>query len=274
MHTTVQSHAAMATGNRRTIRSVENAYEILNSLRSHGPSTVSALSDRVDLSPGSIHTHLATLKQYGLIQQDGDTYRLGLNFIIFGENVRNRMPIYEAARNEIDDLAHSCGAFAHQIVEHGGKLIVIYEAFSDDAIGKEYYTRERDSPMTYVHCSSAGKAILAHLPERRVDNILDVEGLPEMTPRTITNRERFKEELEKVRERGVAFNDKERMAGIRAVGAPIIHDNGTVLGAVSVSGPASEWTGEQYEEDLPKRVSRAANAVEVNLHAEMSAPSS
>lgn len=256
----------MSRQNRRTVLSVENACELLWVLRAQGTSTISEIEDKLDLSAGTIHTHLATLRQYGLVEKQGVEYRLGPEFIIFGENVRAQAAIYQAARNPVDKLAHKSGAFAHLITEYQGELIVIYEAFGDEAIGKEYYTRERDSPMNYVHCSSAGKAILAHLSDERVEGILEKHGLPEMTPNTITDRDALMAELQTVRERGFAITDEERMKGIRAVGAPIISDNDVVLGALSISGPAGEWRGDVFQEEIPKLVIRAANSAEVNLH--------
>ncbi|MFB6187002.1 MAG: IclR family transcriptional regulator C-terminal domain-containing protein, partial [Halobacteriaceae archaeon] len=56
------------------------------------------------------------------------------------------------------------------------------------------------------HANAAGKAILAHLPEDVVHDILDRTGLPEHTKHTITSRKELFDELDSIRERGYAVN--------------------------------------------------------------------
>ena len=71
-----------------------------------------------------------------------------------------------------------------------------------------------------AHCTANGKALLAELPPEQVRALLPAR-LPRLTPNTITSRARLMEELERVRERGVAFDDEEHTAGICAVGQTI-----------------------------------------------------
>jgi len=73
------------------------------------------------------------------------------------------------------------------------------------------------------------------------------------------------DELADIRQRGFAFNDEEQIQGIRAVGAPIYDDKGTVLAAVSVSVPRGRMGFERFEEEIPDQVQSTANIIEVNL---------
>jgi DNA-binding IclR family transcriptional regulator len=110
-----------------------------------------------------------------------------------------------------------------------------------------------------------GKAILAHLPESRVHEILDRHGLPEKTEQTITERDALFEELSEIRERGVAFDREERLSGLRCVAVPILSNSSRVEGALSVSGPTSRMQGERFESELPERLRSAANVIELNI---------
>jgi hypothetical protein len=89
-----------------------------------------------------------------------------------------------------------------------------------------------------MHNSAPGKAVLAELPSEAVERILDLRGLPATTEETLTTREGLREELEAISERGYATNDEELQSGFRSVGAPVRHSDGTVLGALSIGGPA------------------------------------
>jgi DNA-binding IclR family transcriptional regulator len=116
----------------------------------------------------------------------------------------------------------------------------------------------------HLHCSSAGKAILAHYPRQRVDEIIDRWELPPHTENTITDRAELYNELDRVRERGYAFNREEHVEGVHAIAAPIRHNQETI-GVISVSGPANRLQGKRLEEELPSLLLSTINEIELNI---------
>jgi DNA-binding IclR family transcriptional regulator len=226
---------------------------------------VTELADQADLSPGAVHTHLSTLKRAGYVVQDGSEYRLGPQFLACGEHVRNYSELYQASKKQIDELAEESGECAHLIIEHDGKLFALYERFGSKAVGVELHGRKRAEPLNHLHCTAAGKSILAYLPEGRVQRVLEGSELPENTSNTITTPEKLASELEAVRQRGYAVVDEEQVQGLRAVGAPVLTDDDDVEGAVAISGPTSRLQAGRFHEKLPEMVMQAANICEVNL---------
>lgn len=250
----------------RTVKSVENAFEILEYLRDVTGATVSEIAEYSTLSPGSVHTHLVTLKQRGYVVQEGDEYRLGPLLLPLGEHVRNKSRIYRAAKEEVDRLAEETNECAHLVIEDGGRLVTLYETFGENAVGTEYHMRKREEPISHHHCTAVGKAILSQVDDERVEEILDWHGMIERTPHTMTTPEELFDELEQVRKQGFSVNDQEQMVGIRAVGVPITTSDGDVLGAISVSGPTSRLKSEAVQNNLAEEVIRASNIAEVNVH--------
>lgn len=249
----------------RRIKSVRRACLLLTHLREVGPATVTELAEEFDLSPGTVHAYLATLRDAGFVKQDENEYALGLELLPFGEHVRMQHSLYQAARGEIDRLAYASGGVAHLLTEYDGQLLVLYEAFGENAVGRDFHAQKRDRPQEHLHCTAGGKAILARLPERRVRTIVAEYGLPEFTENTISDLSKLLNELDEVCDRGYALNDQEQMRGIRAVGAPVIDSNGGIIGAVSISGAANNWRGTYFREELPELVTRSANNIEINL---------
>ena len=249
----------------RVIGSVLTTLELVEHIRKLKKTTVTELANRADLSPGAVHTHLSTLKRAGYIVQEGTEYRLGPQFLASGEHVRNYSELYQASKEQIDHLAENSGECAHLIIEHDSKLFALYERFGDKAVGVELHGRKRAEPLNHLHCTAAGKAILAHLPEERVQDVLENGELPENTSETITEPQKLVEELERVRQRGYAVADEEQVQGIRAVGAPVVPADDDVEGAVAISGPTSRLQGERFQDELAKMVMEAANICEVNL---------
>ncbi|WP_275086368.1 IclR family transcriptional regulator domain-containing protein [Natronorubrum halophilum] len=67
-----------------------------------------------------------------------------------------------------------------------------------------------------------------------------------MTPNTVTDRGELDTRLERIQERGVAFDDGERINGFRCVAASI-KTEAEVPGAISVSGQKSGSTTRRSE---------------------------
>lgn len=249
----------------RGVQSVATACDIINALQAEGGATVSELGDLLERSPSSVHAHLTTLKRYGFVVQRDDQYRLGPYFIPLGEYVRNHMQLYQAAKEVVDELAATTGEGAHLIVEHDGLLLSVYETFGSDAVGREYHARKREEAKRHLHCTAAGKAILADYPEERVREIAERRGLPAQTERTITDVDELLGELAEVAERGYAVADREQLQGIRGVGAPIENRNHRAVGSISLSAPASRLKDDVFREEVPEQVMHAANIAEINL---------
>ncbi|MFC6725118.1 HTH-type transcriptional regulator XacR, partial [Halobium palmae] len=74
------------------------------------------------------------------------------------------------------------------------------------------------------------------------------------------------EELEGVRERGYAVDDGERLEGLRCIATPIRSSTDEVLGAISVSAPASRVSDEELHGELSELVLSAANVIELNIN--------
>lgn len=250
----------------RRIKSVERAFDIVEVLREKGGMSISELADEIDLSPGTIHTHLATLEERGYVTSDGGVYTPGLFFLPMGEHVRANTDLYRAGRSVADHLAEETGEAIHLIVEANMHEITLYEQFGATAVGRELYLQNQGVPKRILHCSAAGKAILAHLNEAYRSEILTDYEFDAYTSSTITDPERLRDELDAIQSRGVAFNDEEQILGLRAVGAPITTEKG-VLGAISISAPVSRLQGDRFETTFPDHVRQAANIVEVNLQA-------
>lgn len=244
----------------RTVQAVRTALDIIEYLQREERAGVTELSNELGRSKGTIHSHLTTLVQGHYLTREDSEYRLSLRYLDLGETVKKRLEYYEVARAELDELAEASGELAQLATEEHGMAIYLYKSKGEQAVETASSVGKRE----YPHCISLGKVILAHLPRERVETIVEHNGLPEFTPQTITERAELFEELDRVRERGYAFDDEERIQGLKCVGAPITGPTGDVLGALSVSGPSSRMTGERFTEELPGMVTRSANVVEIN----------
>jgi DNA-binding IclR family transcriptional regulator len=113
------------------------------------------------------------------------------------------------------------------------------------------------------HCISSGKALLAYLPQQRLERIL-ARGLPRFTEKTIVDPTLLREEMKRVRQQGYAVAQEELEIGLSAVAAPIWNHEGEVVAAVSVSGPSFRLSSGKIPE-LAELTKRAANEISHQL---------
>lgn len=247
----------------RRVQSVGTAMEIIEFLEEREGAGVTEIAAHLGLTKGTVHTQLATLRERGFVVKRDENYHLGLRFLELGENAKKRLSVPDVAKRELDTLAEETDTRTQLIVEENGMAICIYLARGPSAILPPTDVGYRE----YLHCIASGKALLAHLPEERVESIVSKHGLVARTESTITDRESLFETLAEVRERGYALNDEEKLRGLRAVGAPIIGQDGTPLGAISVSDTTRNMPDERFHEEFPDRIMSAANIIEVNYNA-------
>lgn len=245
------------------IKGTEKTILIVETLKEMDGAGVTELATRLNLSKGTVHNYLSTLRQHNYVVKEGDTYNVGLSFFELGEYARNRIPIYHVAKPEVAKLAEETGELANLLCEEHGLGVYLYRAHGDNAVMLDTHTGKR----RYLHNTALGKAILAHMPNERVEEILDQHGLPQATPNTITNREDLHEELAAIRKRGYAYCNQERVEGLQCVATPLMsRTDDRVLGAISLAGPTTRMNRNRIQEDLPERLLQAANVIEINVN--------
>ncbi|THE63017.1 IclR family transcriptional regulator [Salinadaptatus halalkaliphilus] len=242
--------------NRNRVKSIGKAFDIVDIVADQNGARVSTIADDLEMAKSTVHLHLQTLEDEGLLRQEGKEYRLGLRFLDFGYRAREDQPISTVAHPEIEELAAETGETVWVVTEENGQCIYLDSATGDRAL----HTRGRIGRQSHMHYLAAGKAILAELPADRVDAIVDRHGLPAATDRTIDSRDALFETLERVRDRGYAINDGEEVDGVYAVAAPIVVDK-TVLGAISVSGPEHRLKRDTVHSTVIEALLATANAV-------------
>lgn len=241
-----------------TLSSVAKSFDIIECLAGVEDAGVAELASELDLAKSTLHAHLKTLEQTGYVVNEGGIYRLSLRFLQHGGAVRNRDRLFRTAKHEVDKLATQTGEVASLGVSENGLRVLLYKSEEPDAIHDNAPVGE----YTNMHWTALGKAILAHLPEARVRDIIERHGLPRANEHTITDEDELFEELEVVRQRGYSVEDQDRRQGVLTIGAPIM-DRGVdeVIASVSVSGPKSRM--DERHDEVVDAVQSAANVIEL-----------
>jgi DNA-binding IclR family transcriptional regulator len=247
----------MTSGSRRT---VDRAFEIVDVLAEKGGLRGSDVAEALDLPVSTTHDYLQALVATGYVTKTENVYRTSTRFLEVGQRQRHRRDVFTAARDELETVAQETEEHVTLMIEERGQGVLIAIQEGPDAVSLFAYPGAR-MPL---HATAPGKAILAYLPEERVDDILDEHGLVAVTNQTITDRDTLFEQLETVREQGYAVDDGERIAGMVCIAAPVLDKEDNVQASLCVCGPRSR-IDEQRQEEISDVVRRSANVVQVNL---------
>lgn len=245
----------------RPVSTTESSIRILEQLKETPGMSLGEFTQTLDLARSTIHRHLLTLEDNGLITREDGRYFLGLRFLDFGIQSRAQLPFYESGREHVDRLADETGEKAWLIARDGDFSVHLYKAYGENPL--ETYARV--GQQQYLHQLAAGKAILAYLPDDELQAIIDRQGLEEVTENTITEEEELLEELAAIRNRGYAYNLGESIEGLNAVGAPIRNEDGMPVGSISISGPANRVKGDFLEEELPDKLLATIDEIQITL---------
>lgn len=245
------------TGNVRGVGSVFDIIEALNEMQSATPDEIAAQTE--DPTPATT-AYLDRLEDLEYVVEQDGVYQNGLKFLDIGERVKYNTGIFDIVAEEVDKLAAESGELAlFSVMEHG-QNVLLYKSHGEEAIQTTHEIGLRE-PM---HCSALGKAILAELPDERIQRVVDRHGLPQFTEQTITDRETLLEALEETRDRGYALDMEEAKPGMRCVAASVSSENSPLHGAVSIAAPKSRMQGDRFETEIPELVKGAANVIELN----------
>src|SRR5262249_59417987 len=88
-----------------------------------------------------------------------------------------------------------------------------------------------------LHAGASQKALLAFMPEREVDRLLD-QPLERLCTATITEPRQLRRDLALIRERGWASSYEETNLGVWGIAVPVISEDDVVC-AVGIAGPSA-----------------------------------
>lgn len=251
----------MSKGVQSRAKTTETSFRIIDALRESDGATMAELSERLDLSPSTVHRHLVTLRERSFVTYDGTEYRIGLQFLTIGGYAQRQITGFSEIKKKVDALAEQTDDRVQFIVEENGERVYIYTKVGQSSV----YTGASTGRRGPIHTSAAGKAILAEYPRAKVESIIEQHGLPPVTEHCLTTPEALFTELDEISERGYAVNKQETTKGVHAVGAVITDAENKPIGALSVSGPASRMKEDRLHNELPELILGAVNELELYI---------
>lgn len=245
----------------RTHETTDTSLTVLDAVAELEEATGSEVADHLGMAVSTVHKHLQTLVENGVVIKRDGTYRLGLKLFHLGTRARQRDSRFTMAREKVYEIADRTSEVVNFSVKENGRAITIYDSLDSGTLEGfqkgEYF---------YLHGAAAGKAMLAEMRPDQIESVIDQWGLPQLTTHTITDRTALYDELERTRERGYAVNEEEAWENLKAVAVPVTNPDGDILGAMDISGPPHRLP---YEREIAEILMDGVEELERSLESHL-----
>jgi DNA-binding IclR family transcriptional regulator len=215
--------------------SIQKAFRILELLSAKAPQGVTEIAAALDLEKSSVSRLLKSLQELGYVSPGArrGQYQVSPRILVLAQQYLDSDRLILEARAILRELALEARATAHLGVVIEGQTLVVAKEPSPELIQVATRVGARIAP----HASALGKALLAGLPEDRVEAFLASGPLTRFTDKTVVDRRKFMKVLEEVREKGYSLESEEEHPGVGCIGAPVKDSTGRWVAAISAAGP-------------------------------------
>jgi DNA-binding IclR family transcriptional regulator len=200
-----------------------------------GSFRLTELAARASLSKTTTFRLVGDLVRLGLLEREGEWYRLGGTLFELGSLVPRRHDLRETALPFLQDLFESTRQTVHFGIRDDRDVVYLERIHGHDAVPLPSRIGGR-LPLT---CTAIGKALLAFSGPELADAVL-AEPLPQLTPFSITDALRLRTALEQTQVSGLAYEEQEAALGVSCIAAPVF-SGAVVVAALSVAVPREQF---------------------------------
>lgn len=214
------------------IPAVERAAALLDALAQapQAGGQIRDLSAALGIPRSTVYRILNSLAAHRLVERSGDSaWRLGPNLLRLARAVPAGTDLVSLARSEMEALAAALAVTVKlSVLESGDALVVAV------AEGPQTYSVTTQVGRRFPLHAGAASKVLAAFGAEDVRQRLIAGKLARHTAATITGPRALAAALEQVVRDGIAEDQGEFVAGVRAIAAPIFDHTGGCVGAVSI----------------------------------------
>jgi DNA-binding IclR family transcriptional regulator len=216
-------------------QAVDRAAELLaHVVEAAGPRTFTSLVEETGLAKSTVSRLLQALERHRLVQRDrSGVFRPGAVFAVYAARQGVGSDLVALTTPTLERIGARTGETINLAVPRGDAVVQVAQVDSRHLLGTTNWV----GLSVPAHCSALGKVFYAFrtLP-------LPTGTLERRTLRTITNRADLERDLATVIRRGYAVAREELEPGLVAVASPVRARDGSVVAAISASGPTARIT--------------------------------
>lgn len=256
--------AATRPRDRQFVQSLERGLDVIRALSVPGQGqTLSDVARDAGLTRATARRFLLTLEELGYVRSDDRRFVLTPRVLELGYAFLSSLTLPQIAQPHLRELVEQV---------HESSSVSVLEGTDVVYVAREPTQRIMTVAISVgtrfpAYATSMGRVLLAGLADGQLDEFLETAELRALTAATVTDRERLRKVLDRVRRQGWALVDQELEDGLRSVAVPIRNSAAEVVAAMNLSTQANRRTPAAIRRDLLPPLQEAAAAIEGDLAA-------
>jgi IclR family pca regulon transcriptional regulator len=250
------------------VQSLERGLAIIRVFNAEQPSmTVSEIAQQVGLTRAAVRRFLLTLGELGYVYARNNRFELTPRVLELGYAYLSALSFPDIALPRLEELVAETGEASEGSILYGGDVVYVVRVPGPALMTISVNIGARRP----AYATAMGRALLANLPSADLDTYLDTYTLIPVLPRTITDVDALRAELNRVREDGYALVNQELEEGLIAIAVPVRDRTGRVRAAINLSTHVGRKSVKEMRALVPA-VRAAAADIEVGLRNSLSWP--
>lgn len=229
---------ALSTSKTDNVASVLKVVAVIETLSQMRQAPLALIAQRAMTSKSTTHRLLQTLVDLDYVAQDPETEQYSLTLKLFSvgaQALKTEHDLLRLADRGMGRLSQATGESINLGVMDERKNCVVYVHARASTFGLSMQsTIGQRNPL---HSTSLGKALLAWRDLDEIEERLTQIDMVAQAPKTITDRDALRAEMERTRARGYAEEIEESEAGVRCMAVPVRDHLGKTVAAISMSFP-------------------------------------
>lgn len=223
---------------------------------------VTEIAEALGVNKSTAFRMMETLMPDNIVEKNLATaqYRLGPALLKLADRYYSSLSAVAIARQHMERLSELIGESVHLCVVSNNRAVVVDQITCSGIL----MANAKIGSTEPLHCSSVGKCLVAFATDLRRERMLKEIDYEEYTSHTIKDKDKFMEEIIKIKNCGYAIDNMELSQDVRCIAAPIFDNKGECNFSLGVSGPISRMT-ETKVERLIKEITQTAKMISTEL---------
>ncbi|TAM85145.1 IclR family transcriptional regulator [bacterium] len=221
----------------------ERAFHIIEMTAQLGRVATSDIVTALGIPKTTAHRLVSNLEEFGFLEHgiERGRYQVGPRLLELATNILAASTMHGPIHALLMELSRRTAETVSLGVMRGSEVVYI-----DSAIGNSPLTLNfQKGHRAPVHCTSSGRVFLAYMEKKQLDAYMLSGPWEPITPYTIVDPDRLRQEIELVRKQGYATNDSEFAIGVVGAAVPIAGPSGRVIACLSISAPKARKSLEE-----------------------------
>lgn len=230
-------------------------------MKADKPLTSAYLAEDLDLPKATVHRIAQQLEEEGLLQREPNGKRFvgGLRLRRLASSVLTNSVMTGSRHMVLQGLSQQINETCNLTALDGNELIYL------DRIESNWPYRIHLPVGSHLplHCTAAGKLLLANMKPVWRQRYLKAVTLEKYTKETILELDVLREQLKEITHDDVGYDTGEYIDGMIAVAVPVKSETGDVLYSIAVHAPSARVSLEDLKLHLPAMRDAANNIAEL-----------